>query len=92
MLTPEFFEQQKNAIDEYRAKGYLPLDEVLEELGTTIEQLIKLDLLQPKPVQSTTDVYDVEVTEKGRGDLKELKRMQLVLVERDKVEKLRVVL
>ncbi len=46
MITPEFFEKREKKLDEYRAKGYLPLDEIMQQNNINAQQLIDVSLLQ----------------------------------------------
>lgn len=82
MITSGFFEKREKKLDEYRANGYLELEDVLQQTGINIEQLIKAGLLKMKEIQSTADLLDYQVTEKGRAYFKELKRMQLIVVSK----------
>jgi len=80
VIAEEFFEKREKKLDEYRAKGYLELEDVLQQTGISIELLIKAGLLKMKEIQSTTDLLDYQVTEKGKVYFKELKQMQLIMV------------
>lgn len=75
MIRREFFAERENKLDEYRAKGYLPLDEVMRQNNISVQQLIDAGLLQMKTIQSTGDLLDYQVTEKGKDCLKELRNL-----------------
>jgi len=92
VIRHEFFEKRESKVDEYRAKGYVPLDEVLQKNNISVQQLLDAGLLQMKTIQSTADLLDYQVTEKGKYCLKELKRMELILVAESKLVQLREML
>lgn len=92
VIRREFFKQRQNRLDEYRAKGYRLLEEFMQENNISLEQLIDAGLLQMKTIQSTADVLDYEITEKGRVYLKELKQMQLIFISHNVVEKMKALL
>ncbi|MDT8309631.1 MAG: hypothetical protein RQ866_08870 [Bacteroidales bacterium] len=68
------------------------MDKVMQENNTNVQQLFEAGLSQMKKIQNTADVLDHQTTEKGRACLKELKRMQLIRVAKNKLEKLRAML
>ncbi|VAW51812.1 hypothetical protein MNBD_GAMMA06-2129 [hydrothermal vent metagenome] len=75
MIRREFFEERENKMDEYREKRYLPLDEAFQQSNISAQQLLDAGLLQMKTIQSTADLLDYHVIEKGKSCLKELQAM-----------------
>ena len=81
-LIETFFAERQQTQDRYQDKDYYLLDDFLQQTGISVEQLTTMGFLEPKPMYSTADLYNYQLSDKGKKCLKELKKNQLVLVNK----------
>jgi hypothetical protein len=86
-LEIEFFEERQRVYTEYKEKGYLNLNDFLSQTGLSIEQLIKVGVLEHKEWESTADLHDYRVSQKGRQYFK-LASHQLILLNKTNQQRL----
>lgn len=87
-LTDEFFIQRGQKINALIEQGYINIDELAKTAGITVDQLIQAQYLSQRNIQSTTDLYNVSVTQLGQPFLIEIKSRDLIVVKPNRLNSL----
>lgn len=79
-LSQEFFAQRQKTLQGCQKQGFQELEEFMVQNAISETQLLQAGLLEMKEIISTAELVDYRVSDKGKAYFKELKRVQLVLV------------
>ena len=87
-LHLEFFIKREATLHEYEQKGYVLLDDFLDQNNLSEQDLLSVGFLKKKEILSTADLSPYEVSVSGRLHLKELKADELIFVKENQVNAL----
>ena len=87
-LTKLFFEERAKLIHEYKARGYISIEEFEEKYAIHIDKIFQAGYLRKRNIKSTTDLSHYHVNSKGREFMKEIKNSELILIKPNSADNL----
>lgn len=87
-LTHEFFIARDRALEKYHVQDYLNLDVLIDQGKINFGQLAAANLIQENAFRITAELYEFELTEKGKRYFREIQNHDLLLIKQSKYRKL----
>lgn len=80
-LNSEFFIKRQSVIDEYEHQGYVYLDTFMTTYSIDLKQIQDAGFIENKPILSTIDFYELQITAMGRNYIHAVKNVEIYLVK-----------
>ncbi|HEX7026841.1 MAG TPA: hypothetical protein VF268_06340 [Gammaproteobacteria bacterium] len=87
-LDMQYFQERGEKQATLEALGYVDLDAFMKMYHVTRDHLLQAGLIQEKILYTTADLFDFDVSQKGRRWFKTIKSLQIIMIHQDNMNAL----